>query len=241
MKTRVTYLDHSGFAVEHDDVVVVFDYYKDPANKLTKILHRNIDKPVLFFVSHHHDDHFNREIFNLAQDHQRVFVLSDDINGNKIGDGLPVAWVHEGGDLDGLPGGVKVTIFGSTDTGVSFYLTFRDGVTCFHAGDLNYWHWQDESTEKEVRRAYSGFVHQMRHIMSVTDHIDIVFFPVDPRMGSDYSNGARLFMENIDVANFFPMHFWGDEAAATCFEDYATDNTMCHALTEPGASVELEV
>ena len=79
MKTRVTYLDHSGFVVERDDVTVVFDYYHDPSDSLNKILRLRRDVPVLFFVSHHHKDHFNKAIFNLAQDHERVYVLSDDI------------------------------------------------------------------------------------------------------------------------------------------------------------------
>ena len=235
----VTYLDHSGFVVDREEVAVVFDYYRDPSDALKRILEANPKKPVLFFVSHCHEDHFNHAIFNMAQNHQRMYVLSDDINGNGIGDSLPVAWIHDGGAIERLPGNVSVRAFGSTDKGVSYYVTFNDGTTCFHAGDLNYWHWQDESTVKEVRTAYAGFVHEMQRIMALTRSIDIVFFPVDPRQGTDYANGARLFMENIDVANFFPMHFWGDASAVTCFEDYATDNTVCHALTMPGASVDI--
>ncbi len=239
MKTRVTYLDHSGFVVERDDVTVVFDYYRDPADALPAILRSRPDVPVLFFVSHHHEDHYNKAIFNMAQDHRRVYVLSDDIKGAKLSDELPVAWIHADGVIDGLPGGVMVKAFGSTDVGVCYLLTFNDGVTCFHAGDFNYWHWADESTESEVRRAYAAFVHEMERIMAYVRGIDVVFFPVDPRMGTDYANGARLFMENIDVAHFFPMHFWGDGAAATCFEDYATDNTVCHGLIVSGESVDL--
>ena len=154
-------------------------------------------------------------------------------------DDLPVAWIHADGVIDGLPGGVSVKAFGSTDAGVCYLLTFKDGGTCFHAGDFNFWHWEEESTENEVRVAYSAFVHVLQRIMAYVNKIDIVFFPVDPRMGKDYSAGARLFMENVNVDNFFPMHFWGDGAAAICFEDYATDNTECHGLITPGESVEI--
>ena len=239
MKTRVTYLDHSGFVVERDDVTVVFDYYRDPSDSLNKILRSRPDVPVLFFVSHRHEDHFNKAIFNMAQNHRRVYVVSNDIMGTELGDDLPIAWIHADGVIEGLPGGVRCKAFGSTDVGVCYLLTFKDGVTCFHAGDFNFWHWADESTEIEVRRAYDAFVHEMKRIMDCTKEMDIVFFPVDPRMGTDYATGARLFMENINVAHFFPMHFWGRGAAATCFEDYAADNTECHGLITPGDSVEI--
>lgn len=239
MKTRVTYLDHSGFAIERDEVILVFDYYRDPSESLTRILRNSPDKPVVFMVSHHHEDHFNPVIFNMAQNHKRVYVLSNDIKGNPLNDKLPIAWIEAGDTLTDLPGDMSVRAFGSTDAGVSYLVTFKNGEKCFHAGDFNYWHWQDESTVPEVKDAYNRFVKEMQHIMSAIDKIDIVFFPVDPRQGQDYAAGARLFMENIKVGHFFPMHFWKNADAARCFEDYGTDNTECHALTQPGESAEV--
>ncbi|MFQ9345343.1 MAG: MBL fold metallo-hydrolase [Coprococcus sp.] len=53
---RVTYIGHSGFSVELESHILLFDYYEgtmpefDPAKKL------------LVFASHSHPDHFNREI-----------------------------------------------------------------------------------------------------------------------------------------------------------------------------------
>ena len=46
--TKVTYLDHSGFAVQMPDVVLVFDYYRDPSHALQKILEANPQIPVVF-------------------------------------------------------------------------------------------------------------------------------------------------------------------------------------------------
>ena len=63
--TKVTYLDHSGFAVQMPDVVLVFDYYRDPSHALQKILEANPQIPVVFFVSHRHEDHFNNSISRL--------------------------------------------------------------------------------------------------------------------------------------------------------------------------------
>ena len=70
----VTYLDHSGFAVTTPTAIMVFDYYKDPDKKLEKVLasHPDPEIPVLFFVTHHHPDHFNTSIFELAQNRKRT-------------------------------------------------------------------------------------------------------------------------------------------------------------------------
>ncbi len=236
---KVTYLDHSGFAVETESVILVFDYYRDPSHSLTGILQGNKDLPVIFFVSHHHPDHFNRDIFNMAQDHKRVYVLSDDIFSRLVHDDLAVAWMRAGDSQTGLPGGVSVRAFGSTDVGVSYLVTTAEGHTLFHAGDLNYWHWQDESSEKEVKEAYNKYVVVVQDILRVVNSVDVLFFPVDPRLGTDYGSGARLFLENVQVRYFFPMHFFGDWEAACSFSQYVTDNTDFESLCEPGQSVVL--
>ncbi|MDE5744242.1 MAG: MBL fold metallo-hydrolase, partial [Paramuribaculum sp.] len=77
--TKVTYLDHSGFAVQLPDVILVFDYYRDPSHALHKILENNPDTPIVFFVSHRHKDHYNTGIYEMAQNHRRVYVTSNDV------------------------------------------------------------------------------------------------------------------------------------------------------------------
>lgn len=54
---KVYYLNHSGFAVETDTKVLIFDYYKDPEKVLPRL--QAGEKPFWFFVSHSHADHFN--------------------------------------------------------------------------------------------------------------------------------------------------------------------------------------
>lgn len=237
---KVTFLEHSGFVVVTPTAVLVFDYYRDPANALVKTIREYPELPVIFFVSHHHPDHFNQQIFTLAQDREKVYVLSNDIFSRVVHDDMPVAWMSPGDHYDRLPGDVAVTAYGSTDVGVSYLVTLPDGKTIFHAGDLNYWHWNEEATVKQVRAAYEKYVKVMHRIMEDVKSINIVFFPVDPRLGQDYSDGARLFLENINVEYFFPMHFWGDYKAGCDFEDYTTDNTESFCLHVPGESVELE-
>lgn len=62
---KVTYLDHSGFVLSASDTILVFDYYRDPSHAFQRILHGNPSLPVVFFVSHHHRDHFNPGIFEI--------------------------------------------------------------------------------------------------------------------------------------------------------------------------------
>ena len=47
---KITYLYHSGFAVELDSHVLVFDYYRG------KLPEWENDKTILFFASHKHPD-----------------------------------------------------------------------------------------------------------------------------------------------------------------------------------------
>lgn len=237
---KVTYLDHSGFALVLPTAVAVFDYFRDPTGALVKVIRENPELPVVFFVSHHHPDHFNPAIFTLAQDREVQYVLSNDIFSKVVHDDMPVAWVSPGDEVPGLLGGLDVRAFGSTDAGVSFLVTLPDGRKIFHAGDLNYWHWNEESTVEEVKKAYNSFVHIIKELEQYAPKIDIAFFPVDPRLGVDYADGARLFLENIAVKDFFPMHFWGAYKAACEFEDYTTDNTDSFCLHVPGESVELD-
>lgn len=237
--TKVTFLDHSGFAVVTPTAIAVFDYYRDPAKALEKVLRENKDLPVVFFVSHHHPDHFNPAIFNLAQDRERCYVLSNDIFSKVVHDNLAVAWMSPGDVQEGLPGNLTVRAFGSTDAGVSYLVTLPDGRKIFHAGDLNYWHWNEESTVDEVKKAYGQFVHHITRLQEVAPDIDLAFFPVDPRLGQDFADGARLFLENINVKYFIPMHFWGAYKSACEFEQYSTDNTESFCLHVPGESVEL--
>ena len=62
---KLTYIFHSGFAVETQSCVLVFDYWMDPADCMPVILSKG--KPVYVLVSHFHEDHFSREIFSWRQ------------------------------------------------------------------------------------------------------------------------------------------------------------------------------
>lgn len=244
MKSTVTFLDNSGFMVEYPKIVLVFDYYRDPAHVVEKALRHSPDKPVIFFVTHNHPDHFNTDIFNLGQSHRRLYVLSNDIPTREIHDDMPIDWMSAGDTVEGLPEGIKVQAYGSTDQGVSYCVTMADGTTVFHAGDLNDWHWDKENTEREAHRATEMFTVELDRIAEAHPAFDVAFFPVDTRQGEHCASGARRFLDTIAVGQFFPMHFKGSYEEACDFAAYgltdaAKARTAMHCLHKPGDSVEI--
>lgn len=244
MKSKITYLDNAGFMVEYPAVIMVFDYYRDPAHALEKTLRRHPDKPVVFFVSHSHPDHYNREIFDMAQNHRRTYVLSNDILPRKVNDSLPVEWMSAGDKIEDLPEGIVVQAYGSTDKGVSYFVTMPDGYTYFHAGDLNNWHWDEESTERDVRKAQEHFTVVLNRIAAEHPSANVAFFPTDTRQGANFASGASQMLNTIAVDNFFPMHFNGPYEVACDINAYdltaqASKRTAFHCLHKPGDSVEL--
>lgn len=237
--TKITYLSHSGFAVTLDKAILVFDYYRDPSHALHRVLEDNPGKPVVFFVSHRHKDHFKPEIFEIAQNHKRLYVISNDVPAQVIPSTLDVAGMSAGDIIDNLPGDITVKAYGSTDKGVSFMVTDADGEKIFHAGDLNDWQWIDEMTPQQMEKAHAEFRTIVNRIAEENPSVSVLFFPVDTRLGADAGEGAKYFMEKIEVADFFPMHFNGDYRQACDFKEYAPDGTSCHCLREPGESIEL--
>lgn len=239
---KVTYLDHSGFAVSTPAAIMVFDYYKDPDKKLEKVLRENEEVPVLFFVTHHHADHFNTSIFELAQNRKRVYILSNDIFSKLVPKtGIEVAWMSAGDIIEQIPGVKRVEACGSTDAGVSYAITLPDDTLLFHAGDLNDWHWGDVSTPAESQAAQAHFEKIVNNIAQDYPNMHIVMFPVDARMGTDFARGANIFLSKIQVDYFFPMHFWDQPQKACDFAAYlpAGSPAKCLCLDRPGAEATL--
>ena len=73
---------HSGVTVDLTDCFFVFDYYRNPAGSSQDFASQFAGKNEVFvFVSHHHFDHFNREIFDWQKYTSRIhYILSSDIN-----------------------------------------------------------------------------------------------------------------------------------------------------------------
>ena len=236
-KATVTYFHHSGFTVEIGETLMVFDYWRGENGELTEdcqLSDQDFEgyKRILVFVSHDHEDHLDEIIY--TWDSRRfpiTYILADDVAGDYRGRRV------QSGDLLEI-GDVEIRVFSSTDKGVSFYVT-AGGLHVFHAGDLNLWHWREESSLREIAQAERDFYEAMRPIERLP--IDIAMFPVDPRMGGLYDAGANYFVMSAKPRLFIPMHWQGRaEVAASFARKGKTRYTEVLALTKPRERAELE-
>ena len=229
----VTYLGGSGFLVALGDIGLLFDAseigpdFRILPEKETLAAFRKL----YVFVSHRHSDHFSESIYDLCGE-TAVYIL-----------GFDVPQPHRGvrmnpGETQGF-GPVTVKAFGSTDEGVSFLVTCT-GITLFHAGDLNLWHWRDESSVVEIEAAEKLFYDCVAPIPK--GEIDVAFFPVDPRQGSMYDAGAGYFVMDVKPRVLFPMHFQGRGDVALRFAITGeTKTTKIVALQEAGDHIDLHI
>lgn len=199
----VEYIDHSGFTVELDQLFLVFDYFRGRVDLK--------DKPTLVFASHSHADHFNPVIFDWQKENPRIhYVLGYDIQAAKKENRLFMA----PGDME-VMGDLEIRAFGSTDEGVSF-LVKAEGKQIFHAGDLNWWHWDSDSPEEQLE-AEETFKREISRIAPAS--IDLAFFPVDPRLGEAYAWGGQYFIDQLEPSYFFPCHFGENYTAIKQFAE----------------------
>lgn len=213
---KVTYIAHSGFAVETGQQVLLFDYAEGELPTLPA------DKPWYVFASHVHNDHFSPAIFSLAKKQERVsFLLSSDISGREAGEGENrVIFIKPWETI--MVDGMRVETLKSTDEGVAFLLTLSDGRTVYHAGDLNDWFWEGESPEwnRKMEQSYDAILEKIRG-----RHLDVAFVPVDPRLGAHAWDGAEHLLRRVTADLVVPMH---------CWEDYSVIPELKRRLDEAG-------
>ncbi|MCL2538751.1 MAG: MBL fold metallo-hydrolase [Oscillospiraceae bacterium] len=199
---RITYLYHSGFAVETKEHFLVFDYWKHrPKNGLLTdgIINpeEQKDKDVIVFASHRHPDHFNKVILGWPESISKCrIILSDDIeSGENV--------LKVGANAALKEADFELHTFLSNDEGVAFLVEI-DGKRIYHAGDLNWWHWEGEpgSWNSDVKISYQK---EMELLSAYS--VDLAFVPVDPRLGDQYAWGIDHLMRTVDVRHVVPMHF----------------------------------
>lgn len=209
---KVTYIGHSGFSVEMEDAVFLFDYYQ---GKLPECDH---NKKLFVFASHAHYDHYQKAIFQFREQFPQVFyILSDDIRTIERDH---VWFLGAGQELELEE--CRIRTLRSTDEGVAFLIDYH-GKKIYHAGDLNGWYWEEEGDAyiAEMRRNYEREIDRLSG-----ERIDVAFVPVDPRLERQYCQGLDYFMRRTETKIVFPMHFWGDYSIfeqldkETCTEPY---------------------
>ena len=203
----ITFLSHSGFLLELPTLAMLFDFQGGTLPKLP-------EKPLLVFASHRHEDHFTPDIFRLDDGKREIrFLLGKDL---KLTEKRMARWnltpetaakclVLSGNESASPLEGVMVETLPSTDEGVAFLVT-AGGRTIFHAGDLNWWHWEGEDKAWNNNMA-ADFRRYCEPLCG--REIDLAMLPLDPRQGEDGYRGAKYYLETARIRRFLPMHQWG--------------------------------
>ena len=183
---KVTFIEHSGFMVEMEQNVLLFDYYQG------EIPSFDGSKTLYVFASHSHADHYDPAIWKLKEQYKDIhYILSDDIKDNED---AVVMKAHEKKEV----AGIEIETLRSNDMGVAF-LVKVEGKTIYHAGDLNWWHWNGEP-EEDNEYYKKTFQDEMKYLEG--KKIDLAFMLLDPRQEDKYCWDSKVV---------FPMH---------CFEHY---------------------
>lgn len=219
---KITYIYHSCFSVELKHTVLVFDYFKGDIPEFDK------EKDIYVFSSHKHHDHFSMDIFEKFKSYPKVtYILSNDIKLNdnyleKNGVNLAVKErivnisASQRVDINNL----QIKTLKSTDEGVAFCVKV-EGASIYHAGDLNWWHWSEESDDNNMNMERQ-FKKQLEEIKD--ESFDIGFLPVDSRQEDYFWWGFDHFIKNTNTKIVFPMHFWDDYTVIDRLEKIAKKN-----------------
>ena len=184
---NVTYLYNSGFMVELDQHILLFDYY------LGTIPPLDPSKPLYVFVSHFHQDHYNPEIYQINHP-QITYIIDRKINntGYKVHPNQHYV-------IDDL----SIQTLLSTDEGVAFVIKVENHYI-YHAGDLNSWHWIGEP-DQDNRYQAGTFNAEIKKISNFD--FDLMMIPLDPRLEETGWWGMAHILKSVKAKYVLPMHF----------------------------------
>jgi len=235
-RMKLTYVLNSGFVLEAATATIVFDFFRDTDDGFVSRRLTSFAGRLYVLASHWHPDHFRRDVLQWRRQRSDIsYIFSRDIK--RLAQTDDVHYIEKGQTW--ADDTLCIKAFGSTDVGVSFLVEI-EGKRIFHAGDLNNWHWKDESTEAEVRESEDWFLREVDDLRRETGEVDVAIFPVDPRQGTDYMLGAEQFVERIKCGLFVPAHFGDNYAAAQAFRPFA-ERAGCRFanITAQGAEFEI--
>lgn len=203
----ITFITHSCFVVENEDVVIVFDYWKDtPDGRLHRKLKQLYGRQLYVVCSHFHEDHYSPEVLEWEA---KMLVSYDTQKRRRIPKETPAMILRPGDTYQDEH--IRLRAFRSTDVGISSLVTLSDGQTVYHSGDNNNWYFSNDPqdhircTLEEMEGIFISTVNDVRTACEAVDH---VMFPVDPRLGDDMLRGAFQWLRYIDTKHFYPMHCW---------------------------------
>ncbi|MDE7410447.1 MAG: hypothetical protein K2M94_00200 [Paramuribaculum sp.] len=234
---RITFMSQSGYVEITDSAILVFDYYTDPSHALHKALDNHPDLPVIFFVSHYHQRHLSNSMFEIAQSHKRVYVMSNDILPQIVPGDLPVAGMSKGDVIEDLPGGIKVKAYGSTGPGVSFLVTTADGTDIFYGGTITGNAQVQTHNHKQSHTA--DFEVLINHIASEVSDVDVAYLSVDFLQEQTAVDTLNRFATHIHTGNMVAMNIGGTTPDADKLQAQMPEGTLLHCLNRPGESIDI--
>lgn len=217
MIQAIRFINHSGFLLETEQAILIFDYFTDPAEVLAD--HMDDDRRFVFFVSHAHYDHWNLGIFDFDAKKKPFYILDSSCRETLLEDPElfneeSVIFVEPGSVVE-LPADLaeqtqlsSIRTFGSTDEGVSFLVKSGDE-WIFHAGDLNDWDWQDEDSEL-MEQTYRAELAKVEATLEEEEaELTAAFIAVDQRLEETAFSGALILLEYLRPQLLIPMHLNG--------------------------------
>ena len=199
----INYLLNSGFMIKDGKTLLVFDDYEDPAGIVNAAYDKGDFDRLYIFATHAHFDHFGTHIRAYAPKTTR-YIFSSDVKRTKRVKIFPTNKItYMKRYTDWTDDFIKVRSYDSTDVGISFLVQTPSGKKIFHAGDFNWWHWDDETLEN-LELAEKVFRRQLKRLDGM--EADVAFFPIDGRLGTSQEMGAIEFVARTKIKGFVAMH-----------------------------------
>ncbi|MCX6245871.1 MAG: ankyrin repeat domain-containing protein [Bacteroidetes bacterium] len=205
----VHYLNHSGYAVETDRYLLVFDYFQpNPVPSTPSLLNGRInpaelgDKKIIVFVSHEHTDHYDTAIWEWRKARPDITYVM----GFRPATAHPCDFIapHEEKTI----GDVSIHAIRSTDSGVGF-LVEADGIVVYHPGDH----------ANKTKVVGPEFKDEIDYLTGLKKKVDIAFFPVS---GCSFPD-----LEAVKTGNYYVI---GEMKPGICFSMHG-DNASCSAYS----------
>ena len=187
--------------MELPHTLLLFDYWQGELPPLAP------DKPLFVFVSHRHHDHYDPG--DLAAAPSRGALCAGQCCSRTCRKSVLSVEPCRRYDWQGL----TIETLRSTDEGCAF-LVQAEGLHIYHAGDLNWWHWEGEPEADNVwhDKAFHAELDRIRG-----RRFDLAFVPLDPRQEANGWWGFADFLDACPCAHVFPMHYGADKAAALAY------------------------
>lgn len=209
---KLTYIKHSGFLLETESCSILFDYYKGELPAIPA------DKPLYIMISHAHDDHYSKKIYEVASEYAKgsscalTLLLSDDIPSGDVPKSLQGSTTFLAPHKTFKDDLLNVSTLISNDQGLAFSIHVRDGAAhrnVFFAGDLNAWNWDGDEEDMALIKIYHEELERIKDY-----NYDLAFLPLDPRLKENETQGITDFFDvcHCNAMRIAPMHMWGDYA-----------------------------